>query len=389
VQEGRLATGYAMHRITNGLPHRYLEALRKHLALGPQANARAAWRLGRQALSAGMGTLDLAKVHEQALVALLASKNPPASGNASETRATMFFFEVLAPIERMRHSAIEGSGRLNRGNEALGRCTAELAATRRQLRQEIIKRQVVEKALKRSERHYNHLLEQAQHVMEQSRRVSHQILTAHEEERKKISRELHDEIGQGLTGINLTLATLTKAATVSVRGLKLKIARTQRLVELSMNAVHRFARQLRPAVLDDLGLIPALRAHMEEHVGRTRMRIRFTAVAAVERLDSEKRTVLYRVAQEALSNVARHAHATLVEVTITRRPDGAICLEIHDNGKSFQVQRVLRAQGTSRLGLLGMRERVEMVGGKFAVESAPGSGTTIRAQLPFSMTGVS
>jgi len=372
-----------MKRKMNDLSRRYLAGLRKHLAKGPRASAKSAERLGRQALSAGLGTLDLAKIHEQVLIALLTPKSSTGSSNGRVAQATVFFAEALAPIEKTRRAAVESNGRLNRMNEVLNRRTVDLATTNRQLQQEIIQRQVVEKALKRSEQHYNQLLEQSHHLQEELRRVSHQILSAHEEERKEISRELHDEIGQSLTGINLTLATLTREATVNTRGLKKKIARTQRLVEKSMKAVHRFARQLRPPVLDDLGLIPALDSHIREFAKRARIRFRFTAIAVVERLGSEKRTVLYRVAQEALTNVAKHAQATLASVRITRQLDGAICLEIHDNGKSFQVERVLRGKGNKRLGLLGMRERVEMVGGRFAVESAPGRGTTIRAQIPF------
>jgi signal transduction histidine kinase len=371
-----------MRHKTHELSRRYLGALRTHLANGPRAGAKPAERLGRQALSAGLGTLDLARIHEQAMIALLAPNPAVGSRNGRVRRATGFFVEALVPIEKTRRAAVESNGRLNRMNAALSRHTADLATSNRRLKREIVERRVVEKALRRSEQHYTRLLEQSRHFQEELRRVSHQILSAHEEERKQISRELHDEIGQSLTGINITLETLTKAATVNTRGLKKKIARTQQLVEKSMQAVHRFARQLRPPILDDLGLIPALSSQVKEFMRRARIRIRFTAVAAVERLDSQKRTVLYRVAQEALTNMTRHAQATLASVRITRRPDGAICMEIHDNGRSFRVQRVLRGKGSRRLGLLGMRERVEMVGGRFSVESAPGRGTTIRALIP-------
>ena len=98
-------------------------------------------------------------------------------------------------------------------------------------------------------------------------------------------------------------------------------------------------------------------------------------------MNNDKRTVLYRVAQEALTNVARHAQASRVEVNIQKLP-AAICMKIKDNGKCFQVERVLHAKKSKRLGLLGMRERLEMVGGNFAVKSAPGKGTTILAQIP-------
>ena len=101
----------------------------------------------------------------------------------------------------------------------------------------------------------------------------------------------------------------------------------------------------------------------------------------MEQLDTSKRTVLFRVAQEALANVARHAQASRVEVIIQKLPDG-ICMKIMDDGKSFQVDRVMHGKGGKHLGLLGMRERLEMIGGSFEVESAPGHGTTITAKIP-------
>ena len=372
-----------MKRKRRDFSRRYLTALRKHLAQGRRASTTSAERLGRRALSAGLGTLDLARIHEHALGELLRPNSSTGSNGRRVTQATGFFVEALAPIEKTRRAALQSNGQLNQMNELLRQRTLELATTNRQLQHEITQRKIVEKALKNGEQHYNHLLEQSCRFQEQLRQVSHQILSAHEEERKEISRELHDEIGQSLTGINITLATLTKEATVNARGLKKKIANTQRLVERSMKAVHQFARELRPPVLDDLGLIPALHSHVREFAKRARIRVRLKAIAAVERLDSEKRTVLYRVAQEALTNVAKHAQATLANVSITQQLDGVICLEIHDDGRSFQVQRVLLRKGSKRLGLLGMRERVEMVGGKFSIESAPGRGTTIRAQIPF------
>jgi signal transduction histidine kinase len=174
---------------------------------------------------------------------------------------------------------------------------------------------------------------------------------------------------------------LKNEAKVNVKGLQKKITTTQRLVEKSVDIVHRFARELRPSVLDDLGLIPALHSFVKVFAKRTRLRIRLTAFAAVEQLEGAKRTVLYRVAQEALTNVARHAQASRVDVSIQKRP-AAVRMQIRDNGKGFQVQRAFEAKKNNRLGLLGMRERVEMVGGSFTVLSVPGNGTTIRAELP-------
>jgi len=261
-----------------------------------------------------------------------------------------------------------------------------LAVANRELKREIVQRQKGEAALKKSEAHYAHLFEQSRHMQEQLRHLSRQLLLTQEEERKRISRELHDEIVQTLVGINVHLASLTVQAPVNVRDLRKKIARTQRLVEKSVNIVHRFARGLRPTVLDDLGLIPALQSFIKDFTKETNIRIHFTAFAGVEQLNSTQRTVLYRVAQSALANVHKHAHASDVKVSI-RELQGAIRLEIHDNGKSFDMERVLFAKRHKRLGLLGSRERVEMVGGKFDVESAPGQGTTISAEIPISGDG--
>jgi signal transduction histidine kinase len=129
-------------------------------------------------------------------------------------------------------------------------------------------------------------------------------------------------------------------------------------------------------------LIPALHSFVKTFSKRTRIHVKLTVYATVEELDSVKRTVLYRVAQEALTNVARHAHASRVDVDIEKRPH-TVCLTVKDDGRSFQVQRALHVKRNKRLGLLGMRERVEMVGGQFAIESAPGHGTAIHAEIPF------
>jgi signal transduction histidine kinase len=203
-----------------------------------------------------------------------------------------------------------------------------------------------------------------------------------EDQRKKISRALHDDISQLLVGINVHLAVFAKAAATNPRGIARNIAPIRRLVEKSLRIVHRFARELRPASLDDLGLIPAIRSYLEDFPKQKGRRIQFTAFAGVEALNNDKRTVLYRVAQEALTNVAKHAHARVVMVTILKIPGGA-CLEVTDDGKAFDVGRLSSAEWSNHLGLHGMRERVEMVGGRFSVVSVPGQGTTIRAEVPF------
>jgi signal transduction histidine kinase len=195
-----------------------------------------------------------------------------------------------------------------------------------------------------------------------------------------ISRELHDVIGQTLTGITVRLAGLKKEAAISNQGFNQNIARTQRLVERSVKIVHRFARELRPTVLDDLGLIPALQSFMKIFSARTSICTSLTAFAGVEQLDAGRRTMLYRVAQEALTNVSRHADASRACVTI-QKLDGMICMEITDDGMGFDKNCLAQSRKNKRLGLLGMRERVEMLNGSFTLESELGKGTTIKVHL--------
>jgi len=342
----------------------YSAALKERLGSKPGERPQSAAGLGRGALAIGLGASDVAKIHERALRRLL----PPTSSNDGMVgRTAAFLVEALLPIEQAHRAGLRSNGD---------------GAARRQLARETLRRQAVQEALQAKTRHYRDLLEKSRLMQEHLRRLSHEILSAHEEERRKISRELHDEVGQILTAVNVKLATLKTEAAVNTKDLKRKIGSTQRLVERSMNTVHRFARELRPPLLDDLGLIPALHAYMKGFTKRTHIPIHFRTFAAIERLDLDKRTVLYRVAQEALTNVGKHAHASAVKVSLRRLGD-VVAMEIHDNGKSFQVERVLLDKKIKRLGLLGMRERVEMVDGHFAIESAKGQGTTIRVQIPY------
>jgi signal transduction histidine kinase len=358
---------------------RYHAALRRHLRQRTNGGLppRSARSLGRTAVSLGLDTLDLARVHDRTMAAL-ASPRPLTdgrNGNGRLTRAAVFFLGALAPIEQTHRAAHLAANHAQRLDGALRERTTALVVTQRQMRREIVRRKSGERELVRGAEHYQTLLAQ-------SRRLAHQILSAQEEERKEISRELHDEVAQILAGINVQLAALKEAAAINSRSLRQRIAQTQRLVEQSVEVVHRYARELRPALLDDLGLIPALRSYIKNLPGRKGLRIRFMAYPGVEALSNARRTVLYRIAQEALTNVARHAHARRVTVYIQQVPD-AVRLEVRDDGKSFPVDRLLASSTNKRLGLIGMRERVEMVGGNFAIESAPGKGTTVRAEIPF------
>jgi signal transduction histidine kinase len=360
---------------------RYEAALLTHLKGGQPASLEAAHGLGSQALAVGMQTLDLAKLHERLLVAQVLPRCPRGRRAAIIKKAGVFFAVAITPIEKTHRSAGEATAHLKKFIETLSQRTVELAASNLELNLEITQRKAAEKALKKSEHHYATLLKQSDNLQVQLRRLSRQILSAQEDERKKISRELHDVIGQTLTSINIRLSSLKKGAAINTKGLERNIARTQRLVEHSVKIVHQFARELRPSVLDDLGLIPALHTFLKNFRSQTGIRVNLSTFAAVENMNGDKRTVLYRVAQEALTNVARHAQASAAKVII-QKLNGAVRMRISDDGKGFHAAAGSNGGSGTRLGLLGMRERLEMVGGKFTLTSRPGKGTVVTVEIP-------
>ena len=368
------------HKRTD-LSRHYHAALRHFLREGPAASMAPAHQLGHQAITLGLETLDLARMHEVALVSLVLPRYSSSTNDGRMGRAGLFFAEAITPIEETHRGAREANVHLNQMVQTLSQRTHELATSVEELKQEVVQRKSIEESLRISQQTSSDLLQKSRELQEELRQLSRQLLCAQEEERKKISRELHDVIAQTLTGINVRLAALKTDSTVSNYELQGRITSTQQLVEKSVEIVHRFARELRPSVLDDLGLIPALQSYMTTYMEDTGIRVNLKSFAGIEQADGTTRTVLYRIAQEALTNVARHAQATQADLSI-QSPDGGICMEITDNGCGFTVEGKGSAKKNNRLGLLGMRERVEMIGGTFCVESSPGHGTTIRVEIP-------
>jgi signal transduction histidine kinase len=363
------------------LARSYRAALQRHVRGAKHANLQTARKLGHLAVSVGLETLDLARMHEEAMTALILPENTKHSRVGVIGHAGVFFAEALTPIEETHRGAREANVHLKVIIETLTQRTVELAASNEDLKREIDRRRSVEESLRTSEQTSSQLLEKSRRMQEELRLLSRRMLSAQEEERKIISRELHDVIAQMLTGINVRLSSLKTKSTTSTRELQKKIEVTQRLVEKSVDIIHRFARDLRPAVLDDLGLIPAMRSYLKLFTEQTGIRTSFTAFAEVEKLNGASRTALYRIAQEALTNVSRHAKASVVKVSIRLRQN-RICMEIQDDGRGFLVEDAAAIQHSKRLGLLGMRERAEMVGGTFCVDSAPGKPTTVHIEIP-------
>ncbi|MGD0087741.1 MAG: histidine kinase [Verrucomicrobiota bacterium] len=222
-----------------GLSRRYVTALRKHVRRGPRASLQPALSLGRQAVGLGLETLELARIHERAVATLELSKHK----NGFIKRADLFFTEAIIPIVETHRAARQSKLQLNRLNDTLGRRTMELAATNRLLQRGIVRRKSVEAVLKISGEHYARLLKNSLQLQEGLRQLTHQVLAAQENERKKISRELQDEIAQTLLGINVRLLTLKQEARSNTKGLKNEIASTRQLVLKSAKSVRRAARQ--------------------------------------------------------------------------------------------------------------------------------------------------
>jgi len=233
-----------MKRKLTGLSRQYQAALRTHLHRRRPPSLRPAKGLGLQAMSIGLETLDLARIHEQALSKLVLPGSSSGTREAMVRRAGAFFAETIAPIEKTHQAALKANAHLHQVNKTLDRRTMDLAASNRSLKQGIVRRKTAEEALKKSGEHSKKLLEESQRLQKHLQHLTHRILAAQEDKRKKISRGLQDEIAQTLLGINVHLLTLKKEAAVNAKGFKKDIASTQRLVRESIQSINRFAREL-------------------------------------------------------------------------------------------------------------------------------------------------
>jgi two-component system sensor histidine kinase UhpB len=205
------------------------------------------------------------------------------------------------------------------------------------------------------------------------RRAGRLQLRAQEEERKRVARDLHDEVNQALTAILLRLEALTQIAPPRLRE---ELAETKSLANQAMGELLQLARQLRPTALDDHGLVPAIEDQLRRFKAQYGIETSLSTDGELDDLGSDQQLVLYRVTQEALNNVVRHAHASSVSVQIARA-NGAVALEVTDDGEGFAVSDARRG-----LGLDGMAERARLVDGEFHLDAAPGRGTTLRLRVP-------
>jgi signal transduction histidine kinase len=208
--------------------------------------------------------------------------------------------------------------------------------------------------------------------------LSARLVPVQENERRVLSRELHDEVGQALSAALVELRNLSGESAVHADERSHEHVETVKgLVENSVRVVRNMALLLRPSMLDDLGLVPALQWQAREVSKRTSMDVSVATELGSEDLSDEYKTCIYRVVQEALHNCSRHARATKVRVRVQQVPN-RLLLSIQDDGEGFDVKQ------TKGLGLLGIEERVASLGGKCEIHSAPGNGTIVAIELPFS-----
>jgi len=247
----------------------------------------------------------------------------------------------------------------------VGERTAELAFANAELQEEIARRELAEA---------------------DRRDLQQKLTTAQEDERRRIARELHDQMGQHLTALGLGLK-LVRDATPDSSPASARLQNLQTLTDMIGRDVHHLALELRPTALDDLGLRAALMHYAEKWSERSGIEVDFQAAKLdSSRLPPPVETALYRVVQEALTNVLKHSQARRVSLVLQRSPDHVSAV-IEDNGRGFDVESGSQPAATAnRLGILGMRERVALVGGNLTVESSLEHGTTIIARVPLSTT---
>jgi signal transduction histidine kinase len=212
------------------------------------------------------------------------------------------------------------------------------------------------------------------------RRVTRRLEVAKEDERKRIARELHDEMGQALTAVKINLRLVPKDSVPDE--VHRQIRDTVNLVDEIIRQVRDLSLDLSPPLLDEMGLIPALNGYLESLAPRAGIAIDIDEDPEIARLSPEVEITVFRVVQEAVTNVIRHARATRVVITLRQGVD-RIELAVRDDGCGFDVHDVLeRSAAGDHLGLFGIRERVRMLGGEVEIESTDGRGTEVRARIP-------
>ena len=300
------------------IAERYTDGLREYLDGGGEAALQRAYELGRDALSEGIGLLDMITLHQNALRTVFHNNAILQQTPDTTFPAELFLLESLSPFEMTHMGFRESNALLHRLNQTL------------------------------------------------------------EEECKRIAYALHDEAGQLLASVYLAL----DGVAITVPQSRGDLQKIKGLLDQIESQLRRLAHELRPSILDDLGFLPALKFLCEGVAARTGLQIDIQGTPELS-LVPLVATVLYRIIQESLTNVTRHAKASRVQIDVRQENDRIRCT-ITDNGIGFDVPVTLNRTEKSGLGLIGMRERVHSIGGALAIQSTPGHGTELTVTIPSS-----
>lgn len=496
-------------RTWNSLQTRYRRALAAYTARDEEAALQRGYEVGRRALSLGYGVVDMVRLHQEALLRLVADEPMAHSGLAWTRAAEAFLMEALSSFEVAHRGFRDASERMRRLNRALKSRHRELASSIQKLAREIRRRQTAQElleeselrfrsvvetaqdgivtvdargrimavnhgaeslfgysreellgksitrliprplraaalfalksvaaggeqqqlkrpiqsvglhrgrtefsleftlatwqarsgamlftgvvrdirerkeaelALRESRDNYQRLFKEAQAMEENLRQLSNKVLSVQEEERRHISYELHDEIGQSLNAVNVSVAMLRRHAPGD-SAFQQQVDGVQKMLVQTIEVIHRFARELRPSMLDHLGPVAALQNYVKSFSERTGIATEVEGDVRPEQLSTQQGTVLYRIAQERLSNVHKSAQATKVKIRLRQRPT-AVSMEIIDDAPSQLAESGAQDKARQPISVLGMRERVRLVNGELAVEPAPKRGTMVRVEIP-------
>ncbi len=299
------------------LEERYAAALQDYLQRGDEACLLRAYELGRQALGEGLGILEMVVLHHRALATVLGRRRGTEAEVESVKKAGDFFAEAMSAFEMTNRAFGEANAALRRLNETL------------------------------------------------------------EAEVKRVAYSLHDGAGQLLAAVHMKLDDVSRGMSPAVRE---RVQQVRQMLDRMEGQLRALAHELRPPILDDRGLVPALENLAEGVSRRAEVRVTVDAFQG-PRLPVRVETALYRVVQEALNNAAKHAHAKSVQIRLWKAT-GSVCCSVRDDGAGFDAATVSAAAEKRGLGLTGIRERLHALGGSFEIHSAPGQGTDYQITVP-------
>jgi signal transduction histidine kinase len=236
---------------------------------------------------------------------------------------------------------------------------------------------------RQADRHFAEV-EQARRELE---RLSARLLEIEEEGRRRLSRELHDEIGQTLALLQIQITNAQASLEGQPARLREQLQRARALAEKTVQTIRNISLLLRPALLDDLGLVPALQFQLEDFSRRSSIAWEFAEENVAEHLPDSVKTCAYRMVQEALHNCEKHSGAAKVRVIVRQQPDHLV-VEVQDDGRGFMLNEKGMPTATTGLGLLGLRERAAIAGGSLSIDAAPGKGARIALSIPLVPAGV-